>query len=67
MAVKIPSEVALAICQKIRDENRDTPSSGQAMRCQSCVACCKGAVIKSHDRACCLVRQRYARTITVKV
>lgn len=69
MAVKIPSEVALSICRKIRDENRGFPASLQALRCRNCEACCNGAVIKSSrdGRACCLVRQRYAMIVAVKV
>lgn len=65
MAVKIPREVALSICEKIREENRSRPLAAQARQCRSCEACCGGAALKSPagDRACCLVRQRCARLV----
>jgi len=65
LAVKIPREVALSICEKIREENRSSPLAAQARQCRSCEACCGGAPMKSlaSDRACCLVRQRCARLV----
>lgn len=69
MAIKIPQETALSICRKIWDENRNDPSSPQALRCRNCEACCGGSVIRSRDggRVCCPVSQRYARSIAVMV
>ena len=68
-AVKIPREIALSICEKIREENRASPRAEQARRCLSCEACCGGAPMKSPagDRACCLVRQRCARLVAAPV
>jgi hypothetical protein len=69
MAVNIPREVALSICEKIREENRARPFDPQARQCRSCEACCGGAAIKSPagDRACCQVRQRCALLVAQPV
>lgn len=67
--VNIPREVALSICEKIREENRSKPSDPQARQCRNCEACAGGAVIKSQTggRPCCLVRQRCARLLAMAV
>jgi hypothetical protein len=67
--VNIPREVALSICEKIREENRSKPSDPQARQCRNCEACADGAVTKSQDgsRPCCLVRQRCARLLALAV
>jgi hypothetical protein len=69
MTARITREMALSICETIREENRARPSGPQALRCQNCEACSGGTVIKSQrgDRPCCLVRQRYARLIAMPV
>ncbi len=68
MAVNIPREVALSICEKIREENRSRPFDPQARQCRNCEACCGGAALKSpNDRACCQVRQRCARLMATSV
>jgi hypothetical protein len=67
MAVQIPPEVASSICSRIRDENRDKPLDLQALQCRNCEACCSGLATKAGGRACCLIRQRYARTVVIAV
>jgi hypothetical protein len=68
-AVNIPRELALSICEKIREENRSRPLDPQARQCRNCEACCGGAALKSPagGRACCLVRQRCARLVALPV
>lgn len=69
MAMRIPPQVALSICEKIREENRSRPSDPQALQCRSCEACCGGRAMKSpaRDRPCCQVRQRCARLVATAV
>jgi hypothetical protein len=69
MVANIPREVALSICEKIREENRSKPSDPQARQCRNCEACTGGAVIKSKtgDRTCCLVRRRCALLVATVV
>ncbi len=69
MAVKMTREMALSICEKIREENRARPSDPQAQQCRKCEACSSSSPIKSHadgaGRPCCLVRQRCARLLAM--
>ncbi|OPY25734.1 MAG: hypothetical protein A4E28_02957 [Methanocella sp. PtaU1.Bin125] len=67
MAERIPYEVALSLCRKMRDENREAPTTAQARQCRACEACCGAQAIKPLDRACCQVRRRYARTVACRV
>jgi hypothetical protein len=63
----IPREVALSVCEKIRQENRSRPSGTQALQCRQCQACRGGEAVESGDRPCCLVRQRCARLLATRV
>jgi hypothetical protein len=69
MAVRITREMALSLCEKIREENLARPSDPQALRCRNCELCSGGAAIKSRtgDRPCCLVRQRCARLLALSI
>ncbi|HEY3274371.1 MAG TPA: hypothetical protein VGJ92_11440 [Methanocella sp.] len=69
MVSNIPRDVALSICEKIREENRSRPFDPQAQQCRNCAACCVDPAVRSPagERTCCLVRRRCARLVATVV
>jgi hypothetical protein len=66
----IPREIAMKICEQIREENRKNRFSAQAMQCWDCVTFTGGDTSKmcvSGGDGCGLVNARYRKMLAQQI